>query len=85
MRQCFLKYLAENKFGVEQKTDMKEKLKSRKLWMAIGGLLTVAATEWLNLSPELTEQVVSAVIIIVPAYIGGQGIVDAMKEYAAKK
>lgn len=74
-----------NKFGVEQKTDMKEKLKSRKLWMAIGGLLTVAATEWLNLSPELTEQVVSAVIIIVPAYIGGQGIVDAMKEYAAKK
>ena len=70
MRQCFLKYLAENKFGVEQKTDMKEKLKSRKLWMAIGGLLTVAATEWLNLSPELTEQVVSAVIIIVPAYIG---------------
>ena len=70
---------------MEQKTDMKEKLKSRKFWMAIGGLLTVAATEWLNLSPELTEQVVSAVIIIVPAYIGGQGIVDAMKEYAAKK
>jgi len=64
---------------------MKEKLKSRKLWMAVGGLLTVAATEWLNLSPNLTEQIVSAVIIIVPAYIGGQGIVDAMKEYAAKK
>ena len=64
---------------------MKEKLKSRKLWMAIGGLLTVAATEWLNLSPQLTEQIVGAVIIIVPAYIGGQGIVDAMKEYAAKK
>lgn len=51
--------------------------------MAIGGLLTVAATEWLNLSPELTEQVVSAVIIIVPAYIGGQGIVDAVKEYVS--
>jgi|TARA_R100001244_G_scaffold53426_1_gene46376 hypothetical protein len=64
---------------------MKEKLKSRKLWMAIGGLLTVMATEWLNLSPELSEQVIGAVIIIVPAYIGGQGIVDAMKEYAAKK
>ena len=62
---------------------MKEKLKSRKLWMAIGGLLTVAATEWLNLSAELTEQVVGAVIIIVPAYIGGQGIVDAMKEHAS--
>ena len=64
---------------------MKEKLKSRKLWMAIGGLLTVMATECLNLSPELSEQVIGAVIIIVPAYIGGQGIVDAMKEYAAKK
>jgi len=62
---------------------MKEKLKSRKLWMALGGLLTVAATEWLNLSPELTEQVVGAVIIIVPAYIGGQGIVDATKEFAS--
>jgi len=64
---------------------MKDKLKSRKLWMAIGGLLTVAATEWLNLSPELSENLISAVVIIVPAYIGGQSIVDALKEYAAKK
>ena len=64
---------------------MKEKLKSRKLWMAIGGLLTVMATEWLNLSPELSEQVIGAVIIIVPAYVVSQSIVDAMKEYAAKK
>jgi len=64
---------------------MKEKLKSRKLWMAIGGLLTVMATEWLNLSPELSENLISAVVIIVPSYIGGQSIVDALKEYAAKK
>ncbi|MBC8324332.1 MAG: hypothetical protein H8E27_01725 [Verrucomicrobia subdivision 3 bacterium] len=64
---------------------MKDKLKSRKLWMAIGGLLTVMATEWANLSPELTEQLIGAVVIIVPAYIGGQSIVDALKEYAAKK
>lgn len=63
---------------------MKDKLKSRKLWMAIGGLLTVAATEWLNLSPELTEQIVGAVIVIIPCYLGGQSIVDAMKEYAKK-
>ena len=48
--------------------------------MAIGGLLTVAATEWLNLSPELTEQIVGAVIVIIPCYLGGQSIVDAMKE-----
>lgn len=52
--------------------------------MAIGGLLTVAATEWLNLSPELTEQIVGAVIIIIPAYVGSQSIVDAVKAYAKK-
>ena len=64
---------------------MKDKLKSRKLWMAIGGLLTVMATEWLNLSPTVAENVIGAVIIIVPSYIGGQSIVDALKEYSAKK
>ena len=64
---------------------MKDKLKSRKLWMAIGGLLTVLATEWFNLSPVVAENVIGAVIIIVPSYIGGQSIVDALKEYSAKK
>ena len=64
---------------------MKEKLKSRKLWVALGGLLLVIATDWLSLSPEVADQVIGAVVIIVPAYIGGQGIVDAMKEYAKKK
>ena len=64
---------------------MKEKLKSRKLWMAIGGLLAVMATEWFNLSPEVAEKLIGAVVIIVPAYVGSQSIVDAMKEYASKK
>ena len=64
---------------------MKDKLKSRKLWMAIGGLLTVMATEWMNLSPTVTENVIGAVIIIVPSYIGGQSIVAALKEYSSKK
>ena len=64
---------------------MKDKLKSRKLWMAIGGLLTVIATEWMNLSPTVTENVIGAVIIIVPSYIGGQSIVDALKEYSSKR
>ena len=53
--------------------------------MAIGGLLVVMATEWLNISPEVADKLIGAVIIIVPAYIGGQGIVDAVKEYAANK
>ena len=76
-RQLSLNYLVEN--------NMKEKLKSRKLWVAIGGVLTVLATEWANISPEMAEQIIGAVVVIVPAYIGGQGIVDAVKEYAAKK
>lgn len=64
---------------------MKDKLKSRKLWVAIGGLLTVMSTEWLKVNPDMAEKIIGAVVVIVPAYIGGQGIVDAMKEYAAKK
>ena len=64
---------------------MKDKLKSRKLWIAIGGLLAVAATEWFNVNPETADKIIGAIVIIVPAYIGGQGIVDAMKEYASKK
>ena len=66
-------------------SNMKDKLKSRKLWVAIGGVLTVLATEWAGVSPERSEQIIGAVIVIVPAYIGGQGIVDAVKEYATKK
>ena len=53
--------------------------------MAIAGVLTVLATEWANLSPELTEQVVTAVCIIIPAYIAGQSFADGLKEWAAKK
>ena len=64
---------------------MKNKLKSRKLWVAIGGLLAVMSTEWLKVNAELADKIIGAIVVIVPAYIGGQGIVDAMKEYAARK
>ena len=64
---------------------MKEKLKSRKLWMAIGGLLVVMATEWLNISTDVADKLIGAVVIIVPSYIGGQSIVDALKEYAGRE
>ena len=63
---------------------MKKKLQSRKLWMAIAGVLVVMSTEWLNMDPKLADSLIGAVVIIVPAYIGGQSIVDALKEYAAK-
>ena len=62
---------------------MKEKLKSRKLWVAIGGLVLVMATEWANIKPEMAEKIIAAIVVIVPAYIGGQGVVDAVKEYVA--
>ena len=58
---------------------------SRKLWVAVGGVLVVMATEWLNLEAKVADALIGAVVIIVPAYIGGQSIVDALKEYAAKK
>ena len=62
---------------------MKEKLKSRKLWVAIGGLVMVMATEWANINPEMAEKIIAAIVVIVPSYIGGPGLVDAVKEYVA--
>ena len=64
---------------------MKEKLSSRKLWVAIGGLLTVIATDWMGLTPEAAEQIIGAVVVIVPSYLGGQGIVDALGALSAGK
>ena len=60
------------------KDEIKSKLASSKLWMAIGGLLTVLATDWLNLEPQLAESLIAAVVIIVPAYILGQSLPDMM-------
>lgn len=61
---------------------MKDKLKSRKLWVALGGLLTVIATEWIGVSPDIAEKVIGAVVAITCAYVGGQGLVDALAAYA---
>lgn len=62
---------------------MKDKLKSRKLWVAIGGLVMVMATEWANISPEMAEKIIAAIVVIVPSYLAGQGLVDCVKEYVA--
>ncbi|MBC8436897.1 hypothetical protein H8D85_01085 [bacterium] len=64
---------------------MSDKLKSRKLWASIGGVLIVIATDWLGLSPEMAGQVIDAVVVIVPSYLGGQGIVDALAAYKPTK
>jgi divalent metal cation (Fe/Co/Zn/Cd) transporter len=58
---------------------MKDKLKSRKLWVAVGGVVAVMMTDWLNLSPEMSESIVTALVTIVVAYVGGQSLVDAAK------
>ena len=63
---------------------MKDKLKSRKLWVAVGGVIAVMLTDWLKLSPEMSEGIVTALVTIVVAYLSGQSIVDAAKEWMAK-
>jgi len=62
-----------------------EKLKSRKLWVAIGGMVAVILTEWLNLSPETSEGIVTALVTITIAFVGGQSLVDAAKGLLEKK
>ena len=61
-----------------------ERLKSRKLWVAVSGVIAVMLTDWLKLSPEMSEGIVTALVTIVVAYLGGQSIVDAAKEWMAK-
>jgi uncharacterized membrane protein HdeD (DUF308 family) len=60
-------------------SEMKDKLKSRKLWVAVGGVIAVMLTDWLKLSPEMSEGIVTALVTIVVAYVGGQSLVDAAK------
>ena len=57
---------------------MKEKLSSRKLWVALGGVFAVVCTDWLGVDPAASQQIIDAIVVIVPSYLGGQGIVDAL-------
>jgi len=59
---------------------MKEKLKSRKLWVSVGAVIAVMLTDWANLSPEMADNIVTALVTITVAYVGGQSVVDAAKE-----
>ena len=55
---------------------MKEKLMSRKFWMTIAGLLSVIATEIFGADQGVVDSVTRAIEIIVPVYVGSQGLVD---------
>ena len=57
---------------------MKDKLSSRKLCVALGGVFTIILTEWLGVSAEATASIIDTVTVIVPSYLAGQGIVDAL-------
>ena len=64
---------------------MNEKLTSRKLWVALGGVLAVVLTEWIGISAEASASIIDAITVIVPSYLAGQGIVDALGALGKKK
>ena len=51
-----------------------EKLKSRKLWIAIGGALSVLLTELFGI--DIAPEAIGGLVLIVGSYIFGQGWVD---------
>jgi len=63
---------------------MNSKFKSRKLWVAVGGVVAVMLTDWLKLSPEMSEGIVTALVTIIVAYVAGQSLVDAAKGLLVK-
>ena len=56
---------------------MLEKLKSRKLIMAVVGLVVVLATELFGVDAAQAASISDSVINLIMAYINGQGAVDA--------
>lgn len=62
--------------------DWKKRLSSRKLWTAIGGLLTIVLTDWSGMDPGLAQWIIGSITAIVAAYVSGQGVVDAVLAFA---
>ena len=63
----------------------KQRLSSRKLWTAIGGLLTIVLTDWSGMDPDLAQWIIGSITAIVAAYVSGQGVVDAVLAFAQGK
>lgn len=57
---------------------MLEKLKSRKLIMAIAGLLVILATELFGANAAQAASISDSVVNLIMVYIIGQGAVDAV-------
>jgi hypothetical protein len=64
---------------------MNDKLASRKLWVALGGVFAVVLTEWMGISAEASASIIDTITVIVPSYLAGQGIVDALGAFGKKK
>jgi hypothetical protein len=52
------------------------KLKSRKLWVTIGGLGVVVLHQGFGVDPDKANAIVQAVSVIVGGYVLGQGYAD---------
>lgn len=53
---------------------MTSKLKSRKLWVAVGGLASILLAEFLGV--QVSAEALGAIAFLGASYIFGQGIVD---------
>ena len=53
------------------------KFKSRKLWMAVVGVLVVVVLGFFDLPQEKATEISQLVVAIVSAYLLGQGYADA--------
>lgn len=56
---------------------MLEKLKSRKLIVAVVGLLMILATQFLGVDEATADIAGGHMVDIIVAYVVGQGVVDA--------
>lgn len=62
-----------------------EKLRSRKLWVALLGVAVVVALGLLDVEKEQAAQISQWVVAIVSAYLLGQGYADGKTQAAAQK
>jgi hypothetical protein len=74
-----LKAILELK-NLTQKTQMIDKLKSRKLWATIIGSLILTLGNEVGLSPDVTQWIAT----LITGYVIGQGIADAGQGLAAR-
>lgn len=57
---------------------MSEKLKSRKLWIAIAGAVISAASPFFGVDPDLA---IKLFIAILGGYVGTEGVIDAARAF----